>query len=236
MTTLTVPARFNGPPESANGGWSAGRLAGRCETSAAEPAVTVRLCAPPPLELALRVERDGGAVRLLDGETLVATASAAPSPGEPVSGPVTYAEAVAAGSAYEGLAEHPFPTCYSCGTDRSDGLGLCPGRIDGGDGAYAAAWSPTEVTTENVWAALDCPGGWSAGIAGRPMVLGTMTAQVDALPEIGEECVVMAWPCGGSGRRFESGSALYGTTGRLLARAHAVWIAVDPAAVRPHGR
>ena len=46
MTTLTVPARFNGPPSS-NGGWSAGRLAGRCETSAAEPVVTVRSARHP---------------------------------------------------------------------------------------------------------------------------------------------------------------------------------------------
>ncbi len=236
MTTLTVPDRFNGPPESANGGWFAGRLAQWCEPGAAAPAVTVRLSAPPPLEVSLRVERDGGAVRLLDGDTLVATATAAAPLGGPVSGPVPYADAVAAGSAYEGLAQHPFPTCYSCGTARTDGLGLRPARLTGGDGAYAAAWRPTEVTPEIVWAALDCPGGWSAGIAGRPMVLGTMTAQLDALPEVGEECAIMAWPRGGSGRRFDSASALFGADGRLLARAEAVWIAVDPASVRPLGR
>ena len=27
MTSLTVPARFNGPPGSGNGGWTAGALA-----------------------------------------------------------------------------------------------------------------------------------------------------------------------------------------------------------------
>jgi hypothetical protein len=65
------------------------------------------------------------------------------------------------------------------------------------------------------------------------MVLGTMVAALDALPVVGEDCVVMAWPRGGAGRKHFSGSALYAADGRLLARAEAVWIAVDPSSVRP---
>jgi hypothetical protein len=84
-----------------------------------------------------------------------------------------------------------------------------------------------------VWAAIDCPGGWSAGIAGRPMVLGTMTAQVDRLPTVGEPHVVLAWPMGGEGRRFHSGTALLDGSGAVLARAEATWIAVDPTSIRP---
>ncbi|MBK6886743.1 MAG: hypothetical protein IPH03_10110 [Tetrasphaera sp.] len=236
MTTLTVPARFNGPPQSANGGWFAGHLAQECPTTPSQPAVTVRLSAPPPLEVPMTLERDGSSLRLTDQDTLVAVAAPAPPLPDPAVPPVSYADAVAAGAAYEGLDGHPFPTCYSCGTGRTDGLALRPGRVATGQGEYAAAWVPDDVTPEIVWAALDCPGGWSAGIAGRPMVLGTMTAQVEALPDVGEECVVMAWPRGGAGRRFDSASALYGREGRLLARAEAVWIAVDPAAVRPVGR
>jgi len=38
MTTLTVPARFRGPPSSGNGGWTSGALA---EASGFDP-VTVR--------------------------------------------------------------------------------------------------------------------------------------------------------------------------------------------------
>ena len=65
------------------------------------------------------------------------------------------------------------------------------------------------------------------------MVLGTMTARVHALPVVGAPCVVMAWPRGSSGRRFLSGTALFDGTGRLLAQAEAIWIAVDAASVRP---
>lgn len=245
MTSLLIPARFNGPPHSANGGWFAGRVAAEVGAET----VTVRLRTPPPLgrELAVRppesAERGGVGVEVWDGEppggTLVASAApaAADALADEAPPPVTFDVAQASGTAYEGLAEHPFPTCFSCGTGRSDGLGLRPGRVAGGSGEYAAAWvpgaSPGEVDGPVVWAALDCPGGWSAGIAGRPMVLGTMTATVRALPRAGEPHVVMAWPRGGQGRRFLSGTALYDAAGRLLARAEATWVSVDPSSIRP---
>ncbi len=229
---LRVPARFNGPPESANGGWFSGHLAQLLDTGA----VTVRLHAPPPMERDLTVVRDGDGLGVHDGDHVIARAMSADRfDGTVVQPPIPWAAADAVGAAYEGLVNHPFPTCYSCGTARADGLGLRPGRVPDGDGEYAAAWRAREVTPEVVWAALDCPGGWSAGIAGRPMVLGTMTARVVDLPAEGEECVVMAWPRGGAGRKFHSAAALYGTSDRLLARAEAVWIAVDPSTVRPLG-
>lgn len=234
MTTLRIPARFNGPPESANGGWTAGLLAGLLPGSAA---ASVRLQSPPPLETDLRAvpgDTGDGSVRVLVGEVPVATVTPAAPPEGAVPAPVSLAEAQAAGPAYEGLLDHPFPTCFSCGTARTDGLGLRPGPVAGRpDGAYAAVWVPTEVTPEIVWAALDCPGGWSAGIAGRPMVLGTMTGTVLDLPEVGGAYAVLAWPLGGEGRRFRSGTALLDDTGRVLARADATWVSVDPTTVRP---
>lgn len=227
MTTITIPRRFNGPPESANGGWFSGTLAGLVGA----PIVRVRLLAPPPLETPLEVERDGDRITLTSPGGPVATGEPADGFEREVGTPVPFADARAAGAAYGGLEEHPFPTCFSCGPARTDGLGLRTAAV--GDDTYAAAWVPAEVTPEIVWAALDCPGGWAAGFAGRPMVLGTMTAAVAGLPEPGEECVVMAWPRGGSGRKFLSASALFGADQRLLAHAEAVWIHVDPAAVRP---
>ena len=111
-----------------------------------------------------------------------------------------------------------------------------PGRVEGRDGAYAAAWTPgDDVDLETVWAALDCPGGWASGFAGRPMVLGTVTAVVDELPEPGVPHVVMAWQRGAEGRKTFTVSALYGPDGDLLASAHATWIAVDPEKIRPVG-
>lgn len=53
--TLTIPARFNGPPGSANGGYTCGRVA---QLVGAEE-VEVSLRTPPPLERPLEVVRDG---------------------------------------------------------------------------------------------------------------------------------------------------------------------------------
>jgi hypothetical protein len=241
---LTIPRRYCGPPESGNGGWVSGALAAHVLTTPAAPAVSVRLASPPPLDRPLRVvvgpaaDDTGPAVQLLDGDRLVASAVAVPEPEPTDLRPATARQAWAAEERYEGLADHPFPTCVVCGTDREPGDALClrPGPLDDGTGRYACTWQvPDDVDATLVWAALDCPGGWSAGVAGRPMVLGTMTAVVHAVPEPGTTTVVTARQTGAQGRRHWSASALHSADGELVARAEAVWIAVDPAAVRPRG-
>jgi hypothetical protein len=235
--TFTIPARFCGPPESGNGGWTSGHLAALVATTPDRPAVSVRLRTPPPLDRALQVRRvDAAVVEVVDGDVVVASAqpaSALATTGLPE--PVTFAEAQAVASSYAGLHDHPFPTCFSCGTERDPGDALClrPGPLPGPEAVHAAAWVPTEVSPEVVWAALDCPGAWALGVGGRPMVLGTMTAEVDRLPAVGEEHVVMAWARGSEGRKHWCGTALYAADGALLAHADATWIAIDPAAIRP---
>lgn len=233
--TVTIERRFCGPPESGNGGWVSGLLADRVPTTEAKPAVTVRLSSPPPLERPMVVGGYGAIMLLQDRGRSVATGTPAARPEGPVAAAVTVDEARDAETRYEGLRDHPFPTCFSCGTAREPGDALClrPGPLDDGSGRYAASWTPVESSLPMVWAALDCPGGWSAGIAGRPMVLGTMTTVVDVLPEARAPHVVVAWPRGSEGRKFHSGSALFTAHGRLLAQAEATWIAVDPEQVRP---
>lgn len=239
---LLIPSRFCGPPESGNGGWTSGHLAtfmppatASSPGSTAPPsAITVRLRTPPPLDVPMHVVEVDGGVDLLDGDVLVAQARpSAPLSREGIPAPVPFAVASAAAASYDGLRDHPFPTCYSCGTAREEGDALClrPGRVDEA-GEHAAAWVPRASTTEDVWAALDCPGAWALGVGGRPMVLGTMTAQVSALPEVGAEHVVMAWVIGSEGRKHRCGTALFAGE-RLLAHAEATWIMVDPRAVRP---
>ncbi len=237
---LVIPRRFCGPPESGNGGWVSGSVATHVVTTPDRPAVTVRLASPPPLDRPLTVleedrDTEPSGIRLLDGDHLVAMATASPDLTEEVPGWVTLAQAEAAEHRFEGLTEHPFPTCFSCGTARDAGDALClrPGPLEDGTGRYAATWVPQEADVPVVWAALDCPGGWSAGIAGRPMVLGTMTARVRAVPATGEPHVVLAWSRGTDRRKHHSGSALLTVEGRVLARAEATWVAVDPASVRP---
>lgn len=231
---FVVPSRFCGPPESGNGGWVSGRAAALLG-GAQGAAVTVRLRTPPPLDRAMTVEESPEGLVVLDGGHLVLEAEpAGESAAEAVPGAVPLDEARAAEARYDGLVDHPFPTCFTCGTARKegDGLRLRPGRVVGD--VFACTWTAAADTTlETAWAALDCPGGWASGFAGRPMVLGTMTGWVVELPRPGEACVVTARARGSQGRKHFSTTALYGEGGRLLGTAEATWIAVDPTAVRP---
>ena len=72
--SLVIAPRFCGPPDSGNGGYVCGLIAGYLDGPAE---VTLRL--PPPLETPLAVERDGhGSARVLDGQTLIAEATRSP--------------------------------------------------------------------------------------------------------------------------------------------------------------
>ena len=243
---LTIARRFNGPPESGNGGYVSGLLAGRFVAEFGElpesARVEVTLRKPPPLEteLTLRVPDETETLRLLHGTTVIAEAEAveAPEDGVDVVAPVSLDEATEASKDYLGVGDHPFVTCFVCGPNHPTGLHVFAGPVAGRPGVVAAPWSPAPDTVgeEFVWAALDCPGGWSAGdLAGRPMVLGRMGARIEALPEVGAPCVVLGRRLRTEGRKTFTASTLYGPDGELLAAATAVWIAVDPTKVRPEG-
>jgi hypothetical protein len=45
------------------------------------------------------------------------------------------------------------------------------------------------------------------------------------MPEVGEPCVVAAWPLEEDGRKLFAGTALFAEDGELLALAKQVWIA-----------
>ena len=219
---LIIEARYNGPPGSGNGGYSAGRFG---TTVATGPAVvTLRL--PPPLDTPLSVTRTAAGVKVYDGPRLIAEAAAAPAV-DAVVPPVPYEAALAAGADYRGLTAHPFPTCFVCGPARAagDGLRLFPGPLP--DGRTAAAWTvPEDVSPPVVWAALDCPGGWAVIAPARPYVLGRIIASVRSLPQPGDRCVVMGQPVAVQGRKAQVLSTLYGPDGAVLAAAAATWIAI----------
>ena len=234
---ITVARRFCGPPGSANGGYTAGLLASAFRLEHAADAVEVTLQRPPPLDSAMTVRRTDDTATLFAGDLLVAEARAGELGAEPVEA-VSFGDARQAETAYAGLADHPFPGCFTCGPDREpgDALRLSPGPVDGA--RTACTWTPDEslardddpagARPEFVWACLDCPGGWTADLVGRPMVLGRITANIDAPAEIGERHVVMGQLLGHEGRKTFTAASLYDSDGRVVARAEHVWIAVDP--------
>ncbi len=219
---MRIAARFQGPDGSANGGVTSGRLAAYVGADAVE--VTLRR--PPPLDTDLRVDAAGGTARLFDGAELVAEAAPTSLGLEPVL-PVTVERAAAAAADYAGLSEHPFPRCYVCGPERADGLRLAPGPV--APGRVACVWTPATDDPVEVWAALDCPGGWSSDLRGRPMVLGRMALRRLGAPAPGEPHVVVGWTMSTEGRKTFTGSALLDAAGTTLALARATWIALPTA-------
>jgi hypothetical protein len=137
--TLTIDRRFNGPPDSGNGGYVCGRLASYVSRS--DPVVTLRR--PPPLAIALDVTASPDGARLADGKLLIAEAAGTELDVAPIE-PAPFEAALAAERSYPGLAAHPFPTCFTCRPQRRPGAGprLFPGRLADGRvlGLAYATW------------------------------------------------------------------------------------------------
>lgn len=247
MNDLTIPARFSGPPTSANGGYTAGLLAqvlaeGPAAGGLPKTPIEVTLRKPPPMEVPIPVTSADGT--LVAGEEGAVVAEAKVYDGElrPVA-PATFEEAAAAEASCPGLARHPFPRCFVCGPDRAegDGLRIFPGQIgetDDGLLRVAATWTPGEsvsdapglVSLPATWAALDCTGGWAGDLTERWMVLGRLTGMVHSLPAVGAPHVVVGEGRAIEGRKAFTATSLYDDAGTLLATAEHVWISVDPSA------
>ena len=195
---MIVPGRYNGPPDSANGGYACGLVAGLLGGVAE---VTLRL--PPPLGRELDVVRNDGRVEVRDGDALVAEAERATVDVD-VPAPVSVEAAEDASTRYEGFVHHAYNTCFVCGPEREDGLRVYAGPVEGRPGLLAAPWTPGDgVGPELVWAALDCPSGWAVDDFQREgVLLGRMAAEIDRLPTPGEPHVVLGWRIGEDGRKI----------------------------------
>jgi hypothetical protein len=212
---MIIQPRYNGPPDSANGGYAAGLL-----SEALGGGFEVTLKQPPPLGVDLDLV--GNELRL--GDVVIAEARRIIEPLD-APDPVSLEEAEAASRLYAGIEHHAYPTCFTCGPDREDGLGIFPGPVEGREGVVASPWAPREARPEIIWAALDCPGGWAVDDFQREgVLLGRMAAAIHALPEIGRPHVVMGWRTGEDGRKRFAGSALFTPEGELLAAARSTWI------------
>jgi hypothetical protein len=230
--TLTIARRFQGPPDSGNGGYVCGLFA---VTAGAD--LRVRLLAPPPLETPLTLSESdpSGTWTLLHGETRIATGVVVDPLQLDVPHAPPYVQAVWASQHYVGFHGHTFPDCFVCGPHRrrGDGMRIFPGQLD--SGMVAAPWIPADdldggdgkVAVEFHWAALDCPGYFAAiGDRLRTMLLGEMQAHVDRCVHVGEACTVLGWHIGSEGRKHQCGTAIFDEDGELCARAQATWIEI----------
>ena len=233
---VVIDSAHRGPKDSANGGYACGVFSALVPSAIGVPPA-VALHAPPPLATALEVRGSDARASVWHGDVLVATVGLGSATMHAVE-PVTVEEAQRAESAFEGREGHPFPTCFVCGVDTEPALGfpLTPGRVDGRD-RVACTWTPAaDVSTELVWSALDCPGGWTCDPVREPMVLGRMSALVLDLPEPGRPHVVVGGLWRRNGRTAHIGTALYDPAGRLLAKATSVWVALAPGRQEPPQR
>jgi hypothetical protein len=228
MKTLSIAARFRGPPTSSNGGYFAGMVA-----TLAARTVSVQLLQPPPLDTEFELaELPDGELQVRLGEQLIGQAHSAVLALESPS-PPDYLEAVEASRHYAGFRYHRFPSCFVCGTQRARGDGL---RIFAGPIAerhvVAAPWVPDasldagdgKVCAEFMSAALDCPGYYAVAPDDRMMLLAQFTAHVDRRVHIGESCTLVGWQLSTSGRKHEAGTAIFDGKAQLCGRARALWI------------
>lgn len=243
---FSVDERFCGPPRSGNGGYVCGRVARHFGPGP----VAVRLKAPPPLAIPLRLEYSAGGAQLSDDTTLIAEARPAALDLVPPPAPA-WPMAEAASRHFAGFRRHKFPGCFVCGTLREpgDGLRIFAGAMNpdpmnpdstnrdfaGRSPVLAAPWIPDpslrghdgHVAPEFLWAALDCPGAFAVDRhdSDTALVLGELCAVVEHAVSPGEPCVVLGWPLGSDGRKHQAGTAVY-AGGRLIAHARAIWIEV----------
>lgn len=232
---VTVPAQFNGPPTSGNGGWVCGLLAEEWGRRLGPGVVTSTLLQPPPLDTTLIWEQanDTELHLLTAGGAVIGTAVPGAFTDDPAPR-ISVDEAAVGAAAYPGHEHHPFERCFTCGPARDDGDGLriFSGPID--ESRSAAPWEVHDSFGEDdgrvsepvTWAALDCPGGWTAGFPDAVLLLGRMTAEVVRRPVAGETLLATGWLRAEDGRKRHTSTALYAPDGNLVGRSEQVWISV----------
>jgi hypothetical protein len=228
--TVKIDKRFCGPPTSGNGGYSCGLIANQIGNCA-----KVRLHAPPPLDEPLHFEKNGDAVELKQGQTLLGSGIAYDFELEVPPTP-SYENAKAAEARYVGFESHIFPCCFVCGPDREadDGLRLFPGPVDPENWSLlACTCQPSSnllddsgnIRHEFIWSVLDCPSYFGVmGNVQKTALLGELELKIvnDAKGDI--PLIVWCWPISSEGRKHCGGSAVATADGELIAYAKGTWI------------
>jgi hypothetical protein len=194
---VSIPSRFNGPLDSGNGGYCSGLFAGLLEGL-----TEVNLRSPVPLDTPLEIERGDGALRVRDGETLVAEASEISELDVEVPDPVGIEDARLASRSYRGEKGGLFHRCFVCGRGRPDSMKVFAGPVEGRD-LVATPWTPPDwsadaegnVRPEIVWASLDCPTYFAQYAREEELAmsfLASLAARIDAPVRADEETLAVA--------------------------------------------
>ena len=246
VPSVLVPARFNGPPASGQGGYSAGVVAAFFDGPAA---VSLRRPVPLDQELELRIERGQGdsrdaaeragdvdhdvAARVYDtaGELVIEAASAPPLARWDAP-PVSLEQAHSAATRFEPPAGGTFDHCFVCGRARhGDGFDIFLGPVKGTD-LLAAPWIPPAwaadsdgvVSPEFVWAALDCPGYFAVFSTELAFLARQQSALLRPI-HAGVEYVAVGRPLGREGRKGFAATAILDSDGTVLAHSEQLLIA-----------
>jgi hypothetical protein len=228
-TTIRIDARFSGPPNSANGGYTCGLIA-----AAIGETVNVRLYLPPPLntDLELSPADQPDKWLLKQGDKLIAAATTTQVRAHVPNAP-TYVEALEASKHFTGHSQHAYANCFVCGPQRThgDGLRIFAGKLSGSN-VVAAPWLPRadlgneqgKIKPEFIWSALDCPGYFASVKPGRSALLGELAVHIDRSIHVEEPCVIIGWQIIIEGRKHKVGTALFDEDGERCAVGVATWI------------
>lgn len=233
---VRLPAAWCGPDGIGQGGVTAGLVA----SGLWDGPVEARLHAPAPLDTEMVVFRDDdGARTLVAGDRTIATVRRVAA----VDGTPPAALDLDAARSVTGALSHRnvFGRCLICGHERDDSLRVWPGpRPDGVPGVAAAFdvrdaqfLGPDDGTLAPpfVFGALDCTSGFAVlhDSADGVVITGTMQVQLHG-PVPADEPVIATAQVAGRGRRtWRVDAAVRGPDGALFARAHVVWVEIDPA-------
>ena len=226
-----IPHTCNGPSESGNGGYTAGRFA-----SFLNGPHTIRIMKPIPLDTPMEiVETDERVYARAAGEDILMARPTTLLPQE-IPAPPVLEDVRAAMADPISFGADGFSSCLVCGRNRDtgDGLRIWCGPLEEG---VAHLWVPHanfcdgdgKVKDEYLWGALDCPGAFSLPDTARNVLLGEITAEIYDRPKVGNPVTIAAWRIAGEGRKHTARTVLYAESGAPLAQSETLWIELTDA-------
>jgi hypothetical protein len=201
---LTLPTRFQGATGNGHGGYTAGLMA-----ESAPGRRTVDFYVTIPLDAELTLVESDSVQRLERGDETIARTRPTDKAIQ-IPAPVSIADASEAQRRSPVHVYDVLPDCFSCGT-RSDSMDVHAGPLEG-RAEFATTWTPAPET--------------AADGRFRPSVTGEMWDEVFERVRPEETYVLVAWGNPWRGRRATAGTSLFDASGRCVAAAESMWIAI----------